>query len=144
MLYLHVLLMFVAFALTAGTGIMMAFIADSGEPRAVAVAGRAMRPLAAVGGVSLLLGLVVGFGMASKLDYPLTSTWLVVTYVCVALVLIMGFAVHQPWAARLRAAAEANDTTSLQKIAREPLPRIAGPLSGILWFVIIAMMVIKP
>ena len=91
MLYLHVLLMFVAFALTAGTGIMMALIADSAEPRAVAVAARVLRPLSAVGGVSLLLGLIVGFGIASKLDYPLSATWLVVTYICVAVILVFGF-----------------------------------------------------
>ncbi len=145
LIFFHVMFMFIAFALTAGTGILITFIADSAEPRAILVAARAMRPLAAVGGISLLIGILLGFGAASMLHYPLTSTWLVVTYICAAAIIIMGFAIHQPWGARLRAAAEnPADTAKLASIVKETAPRIAGPLSGILWLVIIAMMTLKP
>ena len=144
LVFFHVLLMFIAFALTTGPGVMLALVADSGDAKAIAVAGRVNRPLSMIGGISLLLGIVCGFGAASMLGYPLASTWLVVTYVCVAAIIVLGFGVFQPWAVRLRTAAEAGDSARVAQVAHQTVPRVAGPLTSLLWLVIIAMMVLKP
>jgi predicted integral membrane protein DUF2269 len=145
---LHILAMFVAFAFTTGTGIVLSAIANNGDVRAIRAAAKATRPFQIAGGIILIIGLIFGFGAAQMAGFNLGARWLVVTYVCVALLLYFGLVVHRGWSAKLAAAAAASpeNTPSAELLAviGDPLVRIAGPVSGILWIAIIAMMVVKP
>lgn len=147
MIFLHVLAMFIAFALTAGTGIFSTFIAMSADPNIIRVSMNISRRLNMIGGISMLVGILIGFGIASKMGYSLASPWLVVTYVCIVLMFVLLGAVLGPWARGVEAAVKAagsQSTPELVAAVNQPGGRIAGPLVGVLWIIIIAMMVLKP
>jgi uncharacterized membrane protein len=148
MILLHIVAVFIAFAFTTGVGIALTAIANTGDVRALRTAVRVMRPFNAAGGILLLVGVILGFGAAQMAGYTLGSTWLLVTFVAVALLFVFGFGVHMPWIARLRVAAAASpdDTPSadLQALIDNRFVRAAGPISGLLWIVILAMMVFRP
>ena len=147
-LLLHILAVFVSFAFTTGTGITLAAIANTGDVRAIRTAARAMRPMMAAGGILLLLGVIFGFGMAQMSGFALGATWLVVTYIAVALLFAFGLGVHMPWVAKVRAAASASPddapSAELQTLLGDRFVRAAGPISGLLWLVILSMMVFRP
>ena len=145
---LHVLVVFTAFAFTTGVGIALTAIADTRDVPAIRTAVRVIRPFNAAGAILLIVGVILGFGAAQMSGYPLTSLWLKVTFVAVALLLYSGLGVHQPWTGRLRAAAAASPddrpAADLQAVIDDKFVRAAGPISGLLWIVIIAMMVLRP
>jgi len=145
---LHIIFVFYAFALTAGVGVVYGAIGRSLDVRAIRAASRIARPLLIAGSGLLVLGIVFGFGTASTARYDLGSHWLLVTYVLVALLLILTGAVHAPFAARLRRAADAcpddQPSPQLRALAEDRLALAAGPLTGIVWLAIIVMMVVKP
>ena len=147
LIFFHVLAMFIAFALTTGTGIFMAQTLETEDVNVVRSATRVNRRLSMIGGISLLIGLVLGFATAGQAGFSMTSTWLIVTYVCVAILLVLAFAVLTPFVNRLSAAAEASGpqaSPELKALLANPTPRVAGPLAGLMWIIIIAMMVLKP
>ena len=80
--------------------------------------------------------------------FPLASLWLIVTYVAVLLLLVFGIGIHSPWIGKLSAAANASPddkpSPELTALLDDRFVRAAGPLSGIMWIVILAMMVFKP
>jgi uncharacterized membrane protein len=145
---LHILAAFIAFAFTTGVGIALTAIANTGDVRALRTAVRVMRPFNAAGGILLIVGVILGFGAAQMAGYSLGSTWLLVTFVAVALLLVFGLGMHMPWTAKLRAAAAASPddkpSTELQALIDDRLVRAAGPISGLLWILILAMMVYRP
>jgi len=147
LIFLHVLAMFVAFALTTGAGIFMSIILGSEDVATIRNAARVNRPLGMIGGISLLIGLILGFAVAGQAGISMTATWLVVTYIAVAIILILGFGVFMPFAGRLKAAADASGaqaSAELKALLSNPMPRIAGPIAAIMWIVVIAMMVLRP
>ena len=145
---LHIFAVFMAFAFTTGVGIALSAIANTGDVRALRTAVRVMRPFNAAGGILLLVGVIFGFGAADMAGFSLASTWLIVTFVAVALLLFFGLGVHMPWTAKLRAAAAASPddkpSAELQALIDDRFVRIAGPVTGVLWIVILAMMVYRP
>ena len=147
LIFFHVLAMFIAFALTTGTGIYLAQIIQTDDVGIIRAATRVNRRLSMVGGISLFIGLILGFAIAGQSGFSMTSTWLIVTYVCVVILLILAFGVLMPAVARLSAAAEASGaqpSAELKALLANPAIRAAGPLAGLMWLVIIAMMVLKP
>ncbi|HEY7993999.1 MAG: DUF2269 family protein [Candidatus Eremiobacterales bacterium] len=147
LIFFHVLAMFIAFALTTGTGIFMAQTLETEDVNVVRTATRVNRRLGMIGGISLLIGLILGFAIAGEAGFSMTSTWLIVTYVCVVILLVLAFGVLMPYIARLSAAAEASGqqaSPELRALLANPIPRTAGPLAGLMWITIIAMMVLKP
>lgn len=147
MIFLHVLAMFIAFGLTAGPGIYSSLITMSADPSVIRISMGISRRLNMIGGISLLIGIILGFGIASQMGYSLGSTWLVVTYICIVLMFVLLGAVLGPWTMRVEAAVKAagsQSTPELVAAVNNPSGRIAGPLVGVLWIVIIAMMVLKP
>jgi len=147
MLFLHVLAMFIGFALTTGPGIFLSIVIENGDVGVVRAATRVNRRLSVIGGISTLVGLVLGFGVAGEAGYSMTATWLVATYTLVVILLVLAFGVLMPYVARLSAAADASGaqpSAEMQALLSSPAPRIAGPLAGLCWIGIIAMMVLKP
>lgn len=145
---LHVVAMFVAFGLTTGIGIHVSAIAATRDVRAIRTAVRIARPLQTAGLICMLAGVVFGFASAASAGFSLTSTWLVEAYVLLALLLIVGVGVHKTWLGRLARAASASSDESaspeLSAAIGDRLVRIAGPISGILWIALIAVMILRP
>jgi hypothetical protein len=147
-IFFHILAVLVAFAFTTGVGITLTAIANTKDVPAIRTAVRVMRPFNAAGGILLLVGVIIGFGAAQMAGLPLTTLWLIVTYVAVALLLYFGLGVHMPWIAKLRAASAASPddrpSAELQAVIDNAFVRAAGPISGLLWIVILVMMVFRP
>jgi hypothetical protein len=145
---LHVLAMFVAFALTTGVGIFMIGLADTGDVKVIRAAARIARSLQRAGGIVLLIGVVFGFATAGAMVFNLTSRWLVEAYALVVLLFIIGGGVHQSWLGRLAKAAEASPidhaSPELVAIAGDRMVRIAGPVSGLVWIALIVVMIVRP
>jgi hypothetical protein len=144
---LHVLFVFIAFSLSSGVGILAQVVAQSGDVRSTRIAVRAARPLHIVGGVMLLLGIIFGFATAAIQGFSLTSPWLVITYVLVAILIILIAAFIAPLSAQIeRAAADSpDDKPSPELVAALNSPkRFAAPLAGLVWIAIILVMVLKP
>ena len=148
MTVIHILAMFVAFAFTTGMGILLTAIASRGDVRAIRAASNAIRPFQIAGSIVLLAGVVVGFGLAQTAGFDLLSRWLVITYVALAGLLYVGMGIHMSWAKRLRAAADASPddrpSADLNAVIRDRMVAAAGPISGIFWITILAMMVFRP
>ena len=145
---LHVLAMFVAFGFTTGVGIFLTMIARAGDVRTIRAAASVARSLNTAGAVMLLIGIAFGFATAGAIGYSLTSKWLIIAYVLVALLLIIGVGLHRAWAERLAKAAAASPddraSAELSAVIDDPVVRLAGPISGLLWIGLIAVMVLKP
>jgi Predicted integral membrane protein (DUF2269) len=147
LVFLHVLAMFIGFAFTTGSGIALGFALESNDVNFIRGASETNRRLGMIGGISLIIGLILGFAVTGQLGLPMTATWLVVSYVCVVILLIIGFGVLMPYVARLSAAAAASGAQAspeLKALLAQPTLRIAGPIAGLMWIIIIAMMVLKP
>ena len=147
LIFIHVLAMFFAFAFTTGAGIFLSITLGSEDVAAIRNATRVNRRLGVIGGILLIIGLIIGFAVAGQTGMSMTATWLVVTYIAVAIILILGFGVFMPFAGRISAAADASGaqpSADLKALLANPMPRIAGPIAGLMWIVVIAMMVLRP
>jgi uncharacterized membrane protein len=145
---LHILAMFIAFGFTTGVGILLMAISRSGDVRTIRTAAKIARPLQIAGGIILVVGIIFGFGAAAAVGYDLMSKWLVIAYVLAVLLLIIGVGVHGAWAARLAKAAAASPddqpSSDLTAVLDDRLVAIAGPVSGLIWIGLIAIMVLRP
>lgn len=116
--------------------------------RAIRVAAKIAYPLQLAGAIFILVGVIFGFVTASIAGFNLGSTWLVVSFVCVGLLWLTGFAIHRAWLVRLARAAEASPddkaSAEVNAIVDDKLAQAAGPISGLIWITAIAMMVLKP
>jgi hypothetical protein len=145
---LHILAMFVAFAFTTGVGILMTAIAQRGAVPTIRTAVKVARPLQITGTILLLAGIIFGFGAAAVVGYDLASKWLLIAYVLAALLLIFGVGIHAAWSMRLAKAADASPddhpSPELTAVLGDRLVAAAGPISGLLWISLIAVMVLRP
>jgi uncharacterized membrane protein len=145
---LHILAMFVAFAFTTGIGIFLTAIAQTRDVRTLRRASSIARPLLTAGGVVFGLGVIFGFATAAAIGFSLTAKWLIIAYALVLLLLVIGIGLHRMWAERLAkaAAASPDDRASPELLAviDDRGVRLAGPISGVLWIAIIAIMVLRP
>lgn len=145
---LHILAMFVAFAFTTGMGVFVIGIARAGDVRAIRTAVSVARPFNTAGAVILILGVVFGFATVAAIGFSFTSKWLLIAYVLVILIVAIGLGVHRAWMERLAkaAATSPNDHPSpeLAALIDDRMNAVAGPISGLLWIAVIAIMVMRP
>jgi hypothetical protein len=145
---LHVVAMFIAFAFTTGVGIHVSAIAATLDVRAIRTAVRIARPMQMAGTTIMLVGVIFGFVSAASVGFSLTSKWLVEAYVLLALLMLIGVGVHGTWLARLAQAASTSGddhaSPELSAVVADRFVRVAGPVSGLLWIALIAVMVVKP
>lgn len=147
LLFFHVLVMFFAFAFTAGSGVFMAVVTMTEDVNVIRAATRVNRRFGMIGGILLLVGLILGGALAGEMGLSMTATWLIVTWICVVILLIVGFAVLMPHVAQISKAAQASGpqmSPELKAVLSNPAGRIAGPIGGLMWIIIIAMMVLRP
>src|SRR5271165_3043649 len=148
LLFFHVAMVFVGFALTTGIGIGLTQIVHAGDVRATRVAARSALPLATAGGVVLIVGVLFGSATAAKVGFSLSESWLVLTYVFVGLIILDGFFIRLPWVSKLAKAAQASPddqpSEELRELSESRLAAVTGPLSGLLWLGTLIMMTVKP
>jgi uncharacterized membrane protein len=91
---------------------------------------------------------VFGYLTADRLDIALDTTWLLLGQLLFYAIVLIALAVLRPAAKRLyRLANEAPDgpvTPEIVAQLQQPLPAIAGAVTGLMFFAIIYLMVAKP
>lgn len=146
--FLHVTFVIVGIAFTVGVGVFFSLIVGSRNVAAIRTASPTAARLSTAGGVLLIAGVIFGFGAAATLGYPLSSTWLVVTYVLVAILLLDGFFHRVPWMRKVEAAARASrddkPSDELLVLGSDRTIIAGGPISGLVWLAILVMMTVKP
>jgi uncharacterized membrane protein len=138
--FLHIAAMFLAVSIFVGKGMLSGAVARSGDVVALRRVLSAEDRFAPVGGAMYLLGIVFGFVTAITGDFDLTRTWLVISYVLAAFILVNGVTYHRTQAEKLKAAAEAGDGDR----ASATSATLMNVIDGIAWLAIIYLMVAKP
>jgi uncharacterized membrane protein len=146
--FLHVLLAFTTIALLVVPGIMLEMVAHTRDVGLI----RRMYALGSFhgrfGGPLALVTAIVGFIVAWQLGVPLTSGWLIATYVAFVVVIALGIGYHTRRELRIAALAKASpDNAPSPELAAAIDERIATPMnwvSGLLWAAIIWLMVARP
>lgn len=142
--FLHIVAMFLAVSIFVGQGMLSGAVARSGDVGALRRVLSAEDRFAPVGGAMYLLGIVFGFITAITADFDLTQTWLVISYIIAAFILVNGVTYHRTHAEKLKAAAEAGDGDRARALASAPSASLMNVIDGIAWLAIIYLMVAKP
>ena len=146
LVFLHALLMIVALGLIIFPGILLQQIALSGDVDAIRKAYQLGKYHGPLGTGLFALGVIVGFVTAGQLTIPLASTWLVVAYVAVGIILFIGLFFHRTHEGRILAAASTGrDDAGAEciRIAKSPLAAVANTVSGLAWIVALYAMIVK-
>jgi uncharacterized membrane protein len=142
--FLHIAAMFLAVSIFVGQGMLSGAVARSGDVVALRRVLLAEDRFAPIGGAMYLLGIVFGFVTAITADFDLTQTWLVISYVLAAFILVNGVTYHRTQAEKLKAAAEAGDGDRARGLASATSATLMNVIDGIAWLAIIYLMVAKP
>jgi hypothetical protein len=146
--FLHIGFIFSGIALIYGTEILLHRIGRSGDTRSIRTAFGMAKPVATVGPAIFWVG--VGFGITAGVvnGYDLLASWLLATYVLVAILLVAGLTITVPWMNRVAAlAAAAADGPASPELAAALHD---GRATALMWasivvdVVIVALMVFKP
>jgi len=145
LLSLHILVFALSLAFTAGVGILCARVARTGNPEAIRTTFTAARPLQTAGGIGWLVTAALGMAVASSFAIPLTETWLLWSYAAFAVLFLSGVALHNPWAAKVVAAAsDGQKSEELQALLRSPVSPLASALSAASVIALIYLMSVRP
>lgn len=147
LLYLHILLFVFSFAFTAGISILLGRVAAGADPATVHAAFRAARPLSMAGGIGWVLTTLVGGALAGAFQVPMNASWLLGSYIAVAVLILTGFLVHAPWQAKVIAASASPGSQAgpqLQALLNSRAHRIASAVSALCVLTIVYLMVARP
>lgn len=142
LLYLHILVMFTAVAVAAGTGLLIQVAAARGDRQLVA--GAASLPVPKAAPILYVTGGLFGLATALTFGYNLLSPWLVIAYLLFACLAALGIFYSGPTFERLHAAAidgsvdSATFGSAVRRFQVDALLTYAGIL------LLVADMVFKP
>lgn len=145
--FLHVLTMFAAVALSGGSEVFLTRIAGTRDPAAIRTAFRAHSHLVRFIPVLFLVGL--GFGLIAVVVHrfnPL-APWLLLTYPLFVMGILTGALGIGPWADRVAKAAESSGATAtaeLESAIANPRARYAQIAFWLIVAAIVFLMVVKP
>jgi hypothetical protein len=142
LLYLHILTMFTAVALAAGSTILLLIAGQRGDRQLVA--GLTGLPIDRVVPPLYILGGLFGLGTALAFGYSLVAPWMVIAYVLFAALTALGVLVSGPLMARIHAAASdhAGGEGALSRVMRRFWLDSVVSLAGIA--LLVGDMVFKP
>jgi uncharacterized membrane protein len=140
----HIVAMFLDVWIFVGQGMLTGAVARTGDVGALRRVLAAEERFASIGGVMYALGIVFGFITAITADFDLTQTWLVISYVIAAFILVNGVTYHRTQAEKLKAAVEAVDGERARSLASAPSASLMNVVDAIAWLAIIYLMVAKP
>ncbi|HXM19505.1 MAG TPA: hypothetical protein VN934_11950 [Candidatus Tumulicola sp.] len=146
--FAHVAIVFVGFALTVGTGIFLTQIIQGGDVRSIRTAVNAAIPAQTTGGVLVLISAIIGFFAAINLGFDLHARWLSISMVLVVILLLEGFGRRYPRLLRLAKAAkdspEDQPSPELRALLVDRFEGLGNAVSGIIWLSLLVMMIVKP
>ncbi len=147
-IYLHIITMFLAVALSVGPGLILQRIAATENVPAIRAAFGAAQPLGRIAPMVYGVGFLLGIIAAIVASYNLLKPWLLISYVLFVISSVLGARVTNGWVANVSRAAETNsgDTPSAEL---KQLLHNKGAQQGLIAnlvviALIIVMMVFKP
>jgi uncharacterized membrane protein len=145
--FLHVGSMFMATALAVGPIVIFVLILRTGELATIRRAFRFAEPISRAGGVAYGLGVLFGIVTALNGSIPLTTSWLVLAYGLLILLVATNLYADR-WMKRVHLAAEASaDGGASAEL--EAWRRSRGPISSLVLAItltlgLVFVMVVKP
>ena len=148
LLTLHILVFVMAFAFTAGVGILSARVARLRDARVIHGVFVAARPLQWVGGIGWFVAGALGAWLAVAAGLPLDQPWLLWSYAAFAVLVVAGLGMHAPWQAKVIAASAGSTdgivTPELDGLLRSPVHPIASALSAVSFIALVYLMTAQP
>ena len=145
---LHVAVLFVAFALSFGTELMLHRVAGTGDVRAIRTVFGAARPLGRVTPLVFLLGVALGFVAVFTGHFDPLRPWLVLSYVVYVAMAAITAIVGRGWQQAVLTSAAASPDGAPSAALRASLAAPRGWIT--LWAILVgivamtALMVMKP
>ena len=147
-LFLHVLVVFVAFGMLVFPGIFTVAMAPRlNDVAQVRLLFGIIAKRGEIGGPLLLVGALIGLWYAYVVGYSLTSGWLIASYICLAAIMVLGIGYHSRWEKQVFALAKAAPDGPITPELRTALRTHAGPLNFVapaLFVLILYFMTTKP
>lgn len=145
LLTLHIIAFAMSLALTAGTGIAAARVARGRDAKVIHAVFKAIKPLTIVGGIGWFVTGGLGAWVAAEMGASFTATWMVLTYVIFAVLVITGFFVHSPWHDRvIEASSTGMMTPTLDKLLSAPTSPVASAISALCVVALTYLMIAQP
>lgn len=146
--FAHVATVFVGFALTLGTGVLLTQIVQSGDVRAIRTAVKVAIPTQTAGGILIFAAALIGVAAAIKLGFDLQARWISISMVLVVILLLDGFGRRAPHLRRLaKAAKESPDDTpspELRALMSNRFEGLSNAIGGLIWLSLLVLMTVKP
>ncbi len=135
LLYVHVLLTTAGYVGLIATNVYALYLSQSREPLIVRTGLTAWRKSTRTFGPLLALGVLIGFFLAVNSRVPLSSGWLIATYVLVAIAIGIQAVVMIPWQLRSSRALESGALPSMTPVVFV-LVMLSGLYTSILWLMV--------
>ena len=145
--FLHIALMFTAVAGTVIPEVVLHFVANTRDTRAIVTFAHIAERIGKVVPVLFLSGAVFGLLAAWVRSINFLAPWLIATYILFVTAIVVGTLFTDPWVARLRTAAVASGdapSAELNAVIDETRPKAASAFLMLITVVLIALMVFKP
>ena len=147
-IYLHIITMFAAVAVSIGSGLLLHRVAQSGDVRAIQTAFRLAKPFGQSTPILFIIGLVFGLFAAGASSFNFFAPWLILSYVLFAAAMVVGGVMTGPWQLRVGKAAALNKgdapSADLQAAIGDQRGKLALWINGALVVAIVFVMVAKP
>lgn len=144
--FLHVLTMFAAVAMSGGSEILFGRIARTRDAPAIRRAAEAFGQIARFIAPTFILGLAFGLIAVFVHGFNPFAPWLLLAYPLFVAGMLVGALVTGPWIGRVAEAAAAGDppTADLDAAVDDPRGRIGQVVFWMLIAAIVFVMVVKP
>jgi len=145
--FLHIALMFTAVAGTVVPEVVLHFVANTRDTRAIATMAHIAERIGKVVPVFFVSGAVFGLLAAWAGSMNFLAPWLIATYILFVTAVVVGTLFTDPWVGRLRTAAVASGdapSADLTAVIDEPRAKAASAFLMLVIVVMLALMVFKP
>ncbi len=140
LVFLHVTAMVLGFTMLISYGAVCHIVARSNHAEFARLAFKAVGKLDVAGRIAIILGIILGLVVARPFGYG--SNWLLASYVLMALAILNGALILEPFQKRMMAAAVAGTTPLLPQ--RSNVALYANIAGFFFWTASIWLMIAKP
>ena len=147
-IYLHIIMMFAAVAVSIGSGLLLHRVAQSGDVRTIRTTFGLAKPFGQSTPILFIIGLIFGLLAAAAGSFNFLAPWLILSYGLFAAAMVVGTVVTKPWQQRVGKAAVLNQgdapSADLQAAIGDQRGQLGLWINTALIVAIVFVMVAKP